>query len=167
MLRPTACLCFGCLLALGSCAVAPPTGPTVMALPGKGKTVAQFQADDAGCRQYAAARIGYLSPGAAANRSAVGSAALGTLLGTAAGALLGAAGGNAGVGAGLGAGTGLLFGSAQGAGAAESSGAALQNQYNISYIQCMYAKGDTVPTAPYYGYGYPYPYSSYAYAPPY
>jgi hypothetical protein len=40
-------------LFLGACASAP-TGPTVMVLPGAGKSFEQFQADDAACRQWAA-----------------------------------------------------------------------------------------------------------------
>ena len=35
-----------CLLALGACAAVPPSGPSVMALPGKGKNFDQFRADD-------------------------------------------------------------------------------------------------------------------------
>src|SRR5258708_22218869 len=78
-------------LALAGCAVAPPTGPGVMALPGKDKSFEAFQADDAACRQYASAQIGYASPAEAATESGVGSTALGTVLGAAAGAPIGAA----------------------------------------------------------------------------
>src|SRR5690242_8002502 len=89
-------------LSLGACAVAPPSGPSVLALPGKGKDLATFQAEDANCRNYAQAQIGG-TPAGAANQAAVGSAAVGTGLGAATGALLGAAGGAAGVGAAVGA----------------------------------------------------------------
>src|SRR5260221_14704741 len=78
-------------LALAGCAVAPPTGPDVMVLPGKDKSFEAFQADDAACRQYASAQIGYASPAEAATESGVGSTALGTVLGAAAGSALGAA----------------------------------------------------------------------------
>ena len=37
---------------LGACAYLP-TGPSVMALPGTGKSFDQFRADDGSCRQYA------------------------------------------------------------------------------------------------------------------
>jgi hypothetical protein len=43
-----------------------PTEPTTLALPGTGKTLEQFQADDAECRRYAIARV---SPGANAATS--------------------------------------------------------------------------------------------------
>jgi hypothetical protein len=40
-----------------------------------------------------------------------------------------------------------LFGSAAGAGAADTSGRSLQHRYDTGYIQCMYAKGHKVPVA--------------------
>jgi hypothetical protein len=152
-------------IALAGCAVPPPTGPSVMALPAKGKTFEEFQQDDATCRQFASQQIGNGSPAQAANESAVNSAVVGTLVGAAAGAALGAAAGNPALGAVAGAGGGLLFGSAAGAGASQASGAALQQRYDMGYIQCMSAKGQSVPTTtqavarpypyPYYGYYYP------------
>jgi hypothetical protein len=156
-------------LALSACAVAPPSGPSVMALPAKGKSFEQFQQDDASCRQYASARIGNGSPQQAANESGVGSAAIGTAVGAAAGALIGAAAGNPAVGAAIGGGSGLLLGSASGVSNAYASGGALQNRYDMAYIQCMSAKGESVPVAQsnpipgyydpgYYDYYYPYPY---------
>jgi hypothetical protein len=48
-------------LVLGAC-VAAPTGPTVMALPGDGKSLEQFNADDAKCRQYAAQSVATTKP---------------------------------------------------------------------------------------------------------
>jgi hypothetical protein len=47
----------------------------------------------------------------------------------------------------IGAGTGLLVGSAVGSGAATTSGYVAQQRYDISYIQCMYAKGHRVPVS--------------------
>jgi Glycine-zipper domain len=159
-------------LALGACAVAPPTGPDVLAVPPEGKNLAQFQQEDTSCRGYAQQQIGYGAPQQAANQNAVGSAVAGTALGAAAGALLGAAVGGAGVGAAAGAGTGLLLGSAVGADAATASGVGLQRRYDAAYAQCMAASGDRLqalpagwPYGPYYGYGYGYyPYPGY-YAP--
>ena len=152
-------------LALGACAVAPPIGPAVLALPPEGKDLARLQQEDGSCRQYAAAQIGYSSPAQAASQSVVGSAAVGTALGAAAGALLGAAAGGAGIGAAFGAGTGLLFGSAVGADNAYASGAGLQQRYDLAYAQCMAASGNrlqqALPAAPdyppyyYWPYGYP------------
>lgn len=45
------------LAALNACAAAP-TGPTVAVLPGSGKSVEQFRADDAACQQYALTQAG-------------------------------------------------------------------------------------------------------------
>jgi hypothetical protein len=45
---------FAGILALCACAVAPPAGPNVIALPPQGKDLGQFQREDASCRQYAA-----------------------------------------------------------------------------------------------------------------
>lgn len=162
-------------LALGGCAVAPPTGPDVMALPGKDKSFEAFQADDVSCRQYASAEIGYGSPSEAASRSAIGSATLGTLLGAAAGAAIGAAAGSPAAGAAIGAGSGLVVGGASGLDAAQASSSSLQRRYDIAYIQCMTAKGENVPTQasnatpyPTYAYAYPvYPYYDPFYRPYY
>jgi hypothetical protein len=41
----------------------------------------------------------------------------------------------------------LLIGSAAGAGAAQRSSYTLQERYDMAYTQCMYAKGEKVPTA--------------------
>ena len=43
-------------IVLAGCASAP-TGPSVMVLPGSGKTTEQFQSDDARCRQMATSEI--------------------------------------------------------------------------------------------------------------
>lgn len=128
---------------LGACATVP-TGPSVLVLPGGGKSFEQFQGDDAMCRQWAYQQAG-TAPGQAAGESAVTSAMVGTIVGAAAGAALGAAAGNPALGAAAGAGAGLLFGSAGGAGAAQYSGAQAQQRYDIAYQQCMYAKGNQIP----------------------
>src|SRR5258708_40251556 len=56
-------------LALGACAVGPPPGPSVAALPGKDKSLEALQQDDATCRQYAAQTLGNVSPADDANHS--------------------------------------------------------------------------------------------------
>lgn len=127
------------LAALGGCVVMP-SGPSVMALPGTGKSFDQFRADDASCRQYAFVQVGGVNAGQAATTSAIGSAALGTAVGAAAGAAFGG-----GQGAAIGAGAGLLAGGAVGAGTAQTSGYGVQRRYDYAYIQCMYAAGDRVP----------------------
>ncbi len=165
MLRAALLGPFAAMLALGACAVPPPTGPTVMALPGKGKDFTAFQQDDLVCRQYASAQIGYGSPAQAATQSAVGSAVVGTALGAAAGAAIGAAAGNPAAGAAIGAGSGLVMGSAVGAGTAYASAGAVQQRYDIGYAQCMVARGDTIQPPPTSATGYPYP--AYPYSPYY
>lgn len=179
----------GGALALAACAVAPPSGPGIAAMPAQGKNLQAFQQDDVACRQYAAAQTG-ISPEAAAQQSQFNSAALGTVLGAGLGAAIGAAAGNPGIGAAIGAGSGAIIGTAQGANAAAYSGANAQQHYDVSYAQCMTSKGNSVPamtasaapgygaapypTAPYapvpYAYApyyYPYPYGPYAYGPAY
>ena len=44
------------LLALAGCAVPPPSGPSVISLPGRDKSLEQFTADDMKCRQFATER---------------------------------------------------------------------------------------------------------------
>lgn len=148
------------VLAVGACAVAPPAGPSVMALPPSGKSFEAFQQDDYTCRGYATQQTGGASASQAASDSAVGSAALGTALGAGVGAALGSVGGAVGAGAAIGGATGLLAGSAIGAGNAQAAGGNLQARYDTAYTQCMYSRGNTVQSAPsgyaggYYG-GYP------------
>ncbi|MDO9312475.1 MAG: glycine zipper family protein, partial [Nitrosomonas sp.] len=96
--------------------VSMPIGPSVMTLPGSGKSFEQFRADDYECREYAFQQIGGRTPQQSIQTSGVESAAVGAGLGAAAGAAL--AGGQ---GAAIGAGTGLLLGSAVGSGTATTS----------------------------------------------
>jgi hypothetical protein len=130
---------------LSGCATVP-HGPSVMVLPGSTKSFEQFQADDAVCRQWASEQVGTTAKKASTD-STVSGAVIGTLVGAAAGAALGAAAGNPGVGAAAGAGVGLLGGTAVGASRGEASGGSVQRRYDMSYTQCMYAKGNQVPAA--------------------
>jgi hypothetical protein len=157
--------------ALAGCAVAPPTGPSVAVMPGQNKPFEVFQADDATCRQYAAQQTG-IAPADAANQSLMGSAAVGTVLGAAAGAAIGAAAGNPAAGAAIGAGSGAILGTGAGLDAAQYSGATAQYRYDTGYVQCMSAKGNSVPQLPpaqtaYYASPYPYGYAPYPYYPAY
>src|SRR6266566_1445744 len=104
------------VLVLSACATIP-TGPTVMVLPGNGKSFEQFQGDDVICRQWALQQTG-TTTGSASTDSAVSGAAIGTLVGAAAGA-----------------------------GRAEGANASVQQRYNAAYMQCMYAKGNQIPVA--------------------
>jgi hypothetical protein len=150
-------------LALGACAVAPPSGPSVMALPAEGKTFEQFQADDATCQQYASQRIGNGTPQQAAIESGATSAAYGTLIGAAAGALIGFAADDPEIGAAIGGGSGLLLSSMIGMSNAYASGVALQQRYDMAYTQCMVAKGESVPLAQNGSASYPSAYPGYSY----
>jgi len=125
------------LLVLAGCAVTP-AGPTVMALPGTGKTFDRFRADDAACRQYAYQQIAGTAQ--AGEQAAVQSAAVGTAIGAVAGAALGGSRGAA-----VGAGTGLIVGSAAGSSANYSYGYQAQRAFDHAYLQCMYAAGHRVP----------------------
>lgn len=126
---------------LGACTTIP-SGPGVLVLPGTGKTFEQFRFDDGDCRQYAQAQVGGATAGSAADDSVVRSAALGTVLGAVAGAAVGGSHGAA-----VGAGGGLALGGLAGTGAAQGSAYNVQQRYDFSYQQCMYAKGHRVPVA--------------------
>jgi hypothetical protein len=128
------------LLALGGC-VSIPTGPSVATFPGTGRSFDQFRADEADCRRYSSDSIGGSDPSRAQANSAVTSAAVGTVVGALAGAALGGS-----QGAATGAGVGLLFGGVAGAGAANASGYTTQQRYDNAFVQCMYAKGNKVPS---------------------
>ena len=128
-------------LILSGCASIP-TGPSLMALPGTGKTFEQFRFDDAECKRYAFQQIGGTSAEQAANESATRSAVVGTVIGAVAGAAI-----DGKSGAGVGAGTGLLFGSIAGSESAQRSAYGTQRQYDNAYVQCMYARGHKVPVS--------------------
>jgi OmpA family protein len=130
---------------LSGCATVP-HGPSVMVLPGSSKSFEQFQADDAVCRQWASQQVGTTAQ-KTATESTAGGAVIGTVVGAAAGAALGAAAGNPAIGAAAGAGVGLLGGTAIGASRGDASGGSVQRRYDMSYTQCMYAKGNQVPAA--------------------
>jgi hypothetical protein len=152
-------------LALSACAVAPPSGPRVMALPSPGKDFATFQQEDATCRQFASYQSGGAAGAQAGTNNAVGTAVAGTVIGAGLGAALGSLGGQVGTGAAIGGAAGALVGGSAGANSAQLSTADLQQRYDASYTQCMYAHGDSVQSPPggYRGgvagpYPYPYPY---------
>ncbi len=133
------------VLAAGGCATIPP-GPSVMVMPGQGKSFEAFQADDGTCREWAQNQAGWQA-NETVNQNLAGGAAAGGLLGAAAGALIGAASGNVGPGAAIGAGAGVLAGAAMASNRAYGSGWEVQRRYDNAYQQCMYAKGNQVPSA--------------------
>ena len=119
-----------------------PSGPSVMVLPGTGKSFDQFRADERECKSYALESVGGVTANQAAQNSGVASAVVGTVVGAAAGAAIGGH-----EGAAVGAGTGLLVGGLAGTESAEYSGYGVQRRYDVSYVQCMYAKGHQVPVS--------------------
>lgn len=131
-----------CVAGLLAACVQLPTGPSMMTLPGTGKSFEQFRYDDHECRKYAYEQVGGISPRQSAQSSGIESAAIGAGLGAAAGAAIAGGGGAA-----IGAGTGLVAGGLIGSGTASTSAYVNQQRYDIGYIQCMYAKGHRVPIA--------------------
>jgi hypothetical protein len=138
-IRPRALALAAVLVVLGGCAVIP-EGPSTMALPGTGRSFAQFRTDDDACRRFATERIGGQSAQKAANDTVAGGAIVGTAVGAVAGAAIGGS-----QGAAIGAGTGLIAGSAIGSSAAYGSASTTQRRYDHAYVQCMYASGHKVP----------------------
>jgi hypothetical protein len=128
---------------LAGCATVP-TGPAVMVLPGSRKTLEQFNADDASCRQFAQARLGP-DPAYPANNAQAAATLGSAALGAAAGAIIGAATGQAGAGAAIGAGSGLLWGGAASSAYGYDATIAMQMAYDRAYAQCMFARGNQVP----------------------
>lgn len=131
------------VLMLSGCATMPP-GPSVLVMPGNGKTFDAFQTDDSVCRQWAQTQTGW-NANQTVNENVVGGALAGGALGAASGALIGAASGNVGPGAAIGAGAGLLGGAFLGATQAFPAGSEVQRRYDNSYQQCMYLKGNQIP----------------------
>lgn len=130
------------LLAVTAC-VPPPTGPSVVVFPAKGKPFETFRAEDAQCRDWAGLHAG--DPGQGAQTDVAAGAVIGTGVGAGLGAAIGSSSGNAGAGAAIGAASGLILGTAMGADAGRSYARAAQNRYDNAYIQCMYAYGNQVP----------------------
>jgi hypothetical protein len=135
------------LVLLWGCAQMP-SGPSVAVMPAPGKPIEVFTAEDQACRAYSARSAG-ADPNDAAVKSVAGSAVVGTAIGAAAGALIGG-----GEGAGTGAGLGLLAGTAVGASRGNEAGYSAQRRYDIAYEQCMYAKGNQLPSAAHAQYRY-------------
>jgi uncharacterized protein YcfJ len=154
------------VIALTGCA---PTvmAPTIPVMPGANKAPDQFAADQQACGSYANAQTAPLS--AQANSQALGGALLTTALGAGLGAAIGG-----GRGAAIGAASGALVGGAAGAQGSSIAGMNIQQQYNIFYSQCMYARGNQVPgfspymyaIPPYPGPGGPPPPGAYVTPPP-
>ncbi|HEX2590739.1 MAG TPA: YMGG-like glycine zipper-containing protein [Rhizomicrobium sp.] len=121
--------------------VTQPYGPTVPVMPAQGKSFADFQRDDAECQDFADSRVAGRAK--AANNRVVADTVIGAALGTAVGAAF-----NRRSGAGTGAAVGGLVGAGVGANDAEYAQYSIQQRYDISYAQCMTAKGNQVDAGP-------------------
>jgi hypothetical protein len=120
----------GASLTLAACVAGPPPGPTAMVFPGKDKSAADFQQDQAVCRQHALAQTGYGNVSPAAPAAAPNPAETP---------------------------------------AQSADNGATEPSSDLSFIQCMAARGNTVqivsaPGDPDYAYTYPYPAYPYPYA---
>jgi hypothetical protein len=129
------------LIASLTACVSAPTGPTVAVMPREGKPFDIFQQEDLYCRNFASNSVRDTSD--AALKEGATSAAIGAALGAVAGAVI-QGGNHANVG--TGAGVGLLGGAAMGAMNSAGKQNQAQTQYNIAYQQCMYSKGNQVPS---------------------
>lgn len=132
---------FGSATLLSGCATLP-GGPSVMVLPGHGKSFEQFQVDDAVCRDFALSRVGGVGTQQAMDESTAKTAATTALLGAAVGAAA-----NGGRGAGIGAASGALVGTAVGSNVGSGAAWDVQRRYDHAYQQCMYAKGNQGPVS--------------------
>jgi hypothetical protein len=128
---------------LGACATMP-MGPSVLVLPGAGKSFEDFTVDNGTCQEWAAQQAGG-NPDQNGQTRAASSAAIGTLLGAGTGAVIGAAYGNPAAGAAIGAGSGLFLGGASGLDSGQNWRWELQRRYDNAFQQCMYAKGNQIP----------------------
>lgn len=120
-----------------------PTGPTVAVMPAPNKPFEVFMQEEQLCRDWAAHSIGQPGHDAAAQRL-LSSTAAGLAIGTLVGA---AAGGHRNVEAGAAMGT--VMGAATGTSQSSQTAWSAQRRYDIAYQQCMYSKGNMVPS---YGY---------------
>jgi uncharacterized protein YcfJ len=127
----------GAAALLAGCAMEP-RGPTVRVFPAPYKPFEVFEQDQDDCADYAHSQVA--GDAEAANRRAVGAAAVGTALGLA----LGAATGD-GHAATFGAVGGATVGGAIGANQSDRANFSVQRRYDIAYAQCMYARGNQVP----------------------
>lgn len=126
------------LIGLSACATAP-MSPSLVTLPGTGRSFDQFRADDYNCRLYGEVQIGL--------RNAQSAAAAAMTVGTNPGAP-GATTSAAFVGGGQGAAIGQAVtppGVIPSSNLPAGTSYAAQQRYDNAYIQCMYASGNRVP----------------------
>jgi uncharacterized protein YcfJ len=130
----------GAIIAVIAVTACAPTvmAPSVPVMPGANKPFDQFAADQQTCQAYANSQTAPLT--AQANTQALGTALFTTALGAGLGAAIGG-----GRGAAIGAASGAVVGGATGAQVSSIAGTGIQQQFDIYYGQCMYARGNQVP----------------------
>jgi uncharacterized protein YcfJ len=128
-----------CSAVMTGCAYMP-TGPSVAVMPAPNKPFEIFVQEEQLCRNWAAQSIG--TPGRdAASEKFVGATVAGAAIGAIAGAAIG---GDRSAGAGAAMGT--VIGASAGANQSGVSAWRAQRQYDVAYQQCMYAKGNLIPS---------------------
>jgi hypothetical protein len=126
------------VIGLSACATAP-MSPSLVTLPGTGRSFDQFRADDYNCRLYGEVQIGL--------RPAQSAAAAAMTVGTNPGAP-GATTSTAFIGGGQGGAIGQAVtppGVIPSSNLPAGTAYAAQQRYDNAYIQCMYASGNRVP----------------------
>ena len=121
-----------------------PVGPSLTVMPAPGKPFDVFKNDDKECRDYAQNSLNTTADEIAAKNTAK-TAIVGAALGAVAGAV---ANGGSSKNVGTGAAVGLLGGAAMGATGGNDASKEVQRRYDIAYQQCMYSKGNQVPSYP-------------------
>ena len=135
----------GLALLLAGCAEMP-VGPTVAVMPSQNKPFEVFMQEDQLCRSWAAHSIGQEGHDAAAD-SMLRSTVTGAAIGAIAGAI---AGGDRNVS--QGAAMGTVLGAGAGSNQSHVTAMNAQRRYDVAYQQCMYSKGNLIPS---YEYGSP------------
>jgi hypothetical protein len=125
------------VMMLGAC-VETPMGSTVPVMPGPNKSLANFQNDQAMCRQFAQQAVADQTQGA--NLRGLGTAALTTALGAGLGGAIGG-----GRGAGIGAASGAIGGAGIAAAGSSNAQRSIQAQFDNAFAACMFSLGNTVP----------------------
>jgi outer membrane lipoprotein SlyB len=125
-------------LLLAACAETP-MGSTVPVMPGPNTSLAQFENDQAVCRNFAQQAVQDQAQGA--NLRGLGTAALTTALGAGLGATIGG-----GRGAGIGAASGAVGGAGLAARNTSNANVSIQAQFDNAYAACMFSLGNTVPS---------------------
>jgi hypothetical protein len=115
------------MVLISGCATLP-SGPSITALPGSGKSFEQFRSDDHVCRQYAEEQVSPVKPDRAADQAVAGGTAAGAASHEGHGPSLGEA---------------RVPESDTGSRPVQTAGV----RYDAAYIQCMYAKGNRVPVS--------------------